>query len=55
MSSLEYTLDSIKKSIYWDIPNKFYNSNEVVHLLNSVLGVVDHVLFEEYDIKRKKL
>lgn len=47
MAILDYTLSSVNKSIAYEIPNKFYNSEEVVDLVKRILGCLDHSLKEK--------
>ena len=47
MSKLEYTLSSVNKSIAYEIPNRLYNSEEVVKIIKSVLCCLDHSLREK--------
>ena len=49
MAILDYTLSSLNKNIVYEIPNQFYNSEEVVDLVKGILGCLDHSLKEEYD------
>lgn len=49
MAILDYTLSSLNKNIVYEIPNQFYNSEEVVDLVKRILGCLDHSLKEEYN------
>jgi hypothetical protein len=53
MAILDYTLSSLNKNIVYEIPNRFYNSEEVVDLIKRILGCVDHSLMEEHNGKDK--
>ena len=48
MAILDYTLSSLNKNIVYEIPNQFYNSEEVVDLVKRILGCLDHSLMKEY-------
>lgn len=47
MAILDYTLSSLNKNIVYEIPNQFYNSEEVVEIIKSVLCCLDHSLREK--------
>lgn len=53
MAILDYTLSSLNKNIVYEIPNQFYNSEEVGNLVKRILGCLDHSLMEEYNGKDK--
>lgn len=53
MNILNYTLSSVNKNIVYEIPNKFYNAEEVVDLVKRILGCLDHSLMGEYNEKYK--
>jgi hypothetical protein len=44
---LDYTLCSIHKNVRYDIPDKFYNSSEVVKIIKGILTAVDHTIKEK--------
>lgn len=46
MAILDYTLSSLNKNIVHEIPNRFYNSEEVVDIVKAILCLVDHSLRE---------
>jgi len=53
MAILDYTLSSLNKNIVYEIPNQFYNSEEVVDVIKNVLRCLDHSLRKEYNNGRR--
>lgn len=47
MAKLDYALSSLNKNIVHEIPNRFYNSEEVVDIIKAILCLVDHLLMEK--------
>lgn len=55
MRRFEYTFNSINKSLTWALPEKFYNTEEVVTVLKSIATTIDHILYEQYEVKEKTI
>ena len=49
MAILDYTLSSLNKNIVYEVPDQFYNSEEVVDLVKRILECFDHSLRKEYN------